>query len=78
MHFSVAEEKDAEKHKINKERQRKLTADRKKPYDGSLAQTEGLRPIKSNGNKRNQTIIIDDEYEIDPRRIRKLSDVTAD
>lgn len=78
MNFSTAEEQDAQKNKINRERIRKLTQDRQEKHgNGKLAQTDGLKTIRT-GGKRNQTIVIDDDFEIDPRRIRRLSDVIAD
>lgn len=78
MNVSTAEEQDAQKSKINQERIRKLTEDRQQ-HNGNtrLAQTDGLRTIRTNG-KRKGTIVIDEEFEIDPRRIRKLKDVITD
>lgn len=72
--FSTAEEE--QKFKTSKERVRKLTDDRKDNNgNANLAQTEGLKPIRTNGKRKNNTIVIDDDFEIDPRRIRRLNDV---
>jgi hypothetical protein len=78
MNFSTAEELDQQKSKISQERIRKLTQDRQTPHgNGKLAQTDGLKPIKTKGNRRNQHIVIDD-VEFDPRRIRSLRDLETD
>lgn len=78
MNFSTAEEIDAQKAKIRQERKRKLTDDRKpKRGDSKLAQTEGLKTIRT-GGKRNQRIVIDDQV-FDLKRIRNRGDLlTAD
>jgi hypothetical protein len=80
MNFSTAEEMDAQKSKINQERIRKLTQDRQNHNgNGKFAQNDGLKTIKPHGNgKRKQYVVIDDEYEIDPRRIRNLNDLKFD
>lgn len=81
MNFSTAEELEANKNKISKERIRKLTQDRQNPQDvkkpNASVKAEGLREVKPHGNgKRNQYIIIDDEV-FDPKRIRTLADIEA-
>jgi hypothetical protein len=78
--LTTAEELDQQKSKVLKERKRKLE-DRNKNRNGNpnLAETEGLRVVKSSGKKRNQYIVLEDDNQvIDLKRIRKASDLVTE
>jgi len=78
MNFSTAEELDQQKNKINNERRRKLTDDRKPKHgDSKLAKTDGLKPVKPKGKGRNQHIVIDDQV-FDLKRVRNLGDLLSE
>ncbi len=78
--LSVAELNEAEKQKVNQERTRKLTQDRKEHHNGTLSTNEGLKTEITKGrintNKRHE--VIDDDFEVDLTRVRKLKDVIAE
>lgn len=77
MNFSTAEEIIQQKNKVRNERDRKLTKDRRnKNGNHNLAQTDGLKPIRTH-NRRNYSIVIDDQ-EIDLRRVRNADDLLTD
>lgn len=77
QNFTVAEELDERKNKINRERQLKLTKDRRNHNgNGKLAQTDGLKTIRK---PRNEPLFVDDDEEvIDLTRVRSLKDVVKD
>ena len=78
MNFSTAEELDQQKNKINNERRRKLTDDRKPKHGNTkLAVTDGLKPIKAKGKGRKQHVVIDDQV-FDLTRIRNRGDLLSD
>ena len=77
MSFSVAEELEAKKARVRNERERKFTT-KNRNGNHNRAATEGLKEVRTNGKKRKQYIIIDDEFQVDVTRIRNLSDVILD
>lgn len=77
MNFSTAEELDQEKIKIRKQRKQKLTQDRRNPHGNQhLAQTDGLKTIRTN-NQRNKNIVIDNQV-FDLRRVRNSGDLLTE
>lgn len=76
--LSVAEELVVEKQKVSQDRIRKLNQDRKPQHDSNLAQTEGLKVEQTKGRRNTRIEVIDDDFEIDITRVRKLSDVTKE
>jgi hypothetical protein len=77
QNFTVAEELDEQKSKVSRERQLKLTKDRRNHNgNGKLAQTDGLKTIRK--SVQEPFYIDDDDQPIDLTRVRNLSDVLKD
>lgn len=77
QNFTVAEELDEQKSKTNRERQLKLTKDRRNHNgNGTLASTDGLKTIRKPA--REPFYIDEDDQPIDLKRVRNLKDVVKD
>ena len=75
--FGVAEEHQHNKDRARRDRNLKLTKDRKNPYGNhNYAVTDGLKPIQK--NNRNGRVIMVGNRKVDLSRVRNITDLPED